>query len=300
MPIPDYQSIMLPVLEFLGDDKSKHRREVMEYLAKRFELTEEEKLSRLLSGSQTTFGNRMDWASTHLVKAGLLERPSPGYLRITIRGQTTLAQQPQSINRSFLQQFEEYRSGWGNSPPPEVPATIVTEDTPEEKIDKTYHEIRQALVEELLDTVKRRDPWFFQHLIVGLMVKMGYGSPRTEGPHLKLSGDEGIDGIIDQDTLGLDTIYLQAKRWSGNVGRPDIQKFVGALQGQKARKGVFITTSSFTNEAKTYAADTGVVLIDGVNLAQFMIDHDVGVTTVQTYAVKRINLDYFPDEALEG
>ena len=303
MAIPDYQSIMLPMLQFLGDGKERHRRDVVEYLVNQFQLTEEERFSRLPSGSQRVIDNRTDWASTHLVKAGLLERPRPGYLQITDPGKGALSQQPQNIDRSFLQQFEEYRSGWGNSdPPPKSSVTVIPEDTPEVRIDKSFGEIRQALADELLERVKRCDPRFFEELVVDLLEKMGYGKSRNEGPHRKQSGDEGIDGIIDQDALGLDTIYLQAKRWGGNVGSPEIYKFAGALLGQKARKGVFITTSSFTTDAKDYASkiDATIVLIDGAELAQRMIDHDVGVTPKETYVVKGIDSNYFRDQPVQA
>ena len=295
MPIPSFQAMLLPLLEGIRDGQMHHRYASSEALCRTFQITAEEREESLSSGKNLLL-NRVDWALHHLFKAGLLGRPSRGYVQITPLGREVLGGEHTPIDLKLLRQLNS--GGDGSDKGEDEPA-----DTPDERMEKAQSESQGALADLLLETVKRHRPKFFEDLIVDLMIRMGYGNPRAEGHHLKASGDEGIDGIIDQDALGLDTVYLQAKRWSGAVGRPEIQKFVGALHGQKARKGVFITTSSFTNEARTYASGldaTTVRLIDGRKLAELMIDHDVGVTTTKTYAVKRINLDYFPDEPQEG
>ena len=219
-------------------------------------------------------------------------------MRISDAGRHVLAQEPSRIDIKFLVSLDPSKSG--SSPEgQEPPGSEPPRDTPEERIGAAYRELRQALAEELLDTIKTHPPMFFERLVVDLMVAMGYGGSREEaGQVIGGPGDEGIDGTINEDTLGLDSIYLQAKRWSGVVGRPEIQQFAGALHGKKARKGVFITTSSFTGDAKTFAEglETRIILIDGTRLAQLMIDHGIGVTTVQTIPVHRLNWGYFPEQ----
>ena len=305
MAIPDYQSITLPLLELAGDGKTRQIRKAVDILAQHFALTDDETRELLPSGQQTRFHNRVAWARTYLTKAGLSESPKRGFFRITDRGRNVLAGKPSKINIKFLEQFEEFKrfqqSRRTHAPP--VDATElgdgIPEDTPAETLQEAYLALRKNLADDLLETVKKSPPEFFERLVVDLLVRMGYGGSRQEaGEAIGRSGDEGIDGIIKEDRLGLDIIYIQAKRWEGVISRPEVQKFAGALQGQHARKGVFITTSKFSREAMEYAANiqTKVILIGGSRLAELMIDHGVGVTTEATYELKRIDSDYFPDE----
>lgn len=304
MAIPDYQSIMLPLLRLAGDGETHRMRETIDTLANDFGLSEDEKRDLLPSGKQPTFDNRVGWARTYMAKAGLLESPKRGHFRITERGRQVLAKNPPAINLDFLEQFEEFvrfRELRREKPLPsraeEIGAGI--EETPEENLETAYQTLRAGLTAEILETVKKCSPEFFEKLVVDLLVRMGYGGSRREaGQAIGRSGDEGIDGIIKEDRLGLDIIYVQAKRWENSVGRPELQKFAGALQGQRARKGIFITTSAFSREALDYAGniDTKIILIDGPKLAEFMIDHGVGVTTEATYELKRIDSDYFSEE----
>ncbi|MDZ7372048.1 MAG: restriction endonuclease [candidate division KSB1 bacterium] len=301
MPIPDYQSIMLPLLRFAGDGQEHSLRETIEALADEFRLTDEERSRLLPSGQRAFFDNRVGWARTYLKKAGLLETTRRGYYRITERGKQVLRQKPAKIDTAFLLQFQEFgeflktnRIG-SNEPQGKQEET----QTPEEMIETAYQKLRQDLAAELLQLIKERPPAFFERLVIDLLVRMGYGGTRKDaGEAIGRTGDGGIDGIIKEDRLGLDIVYVQAKRWESAVGRPEIQKFAGALQGQRARKGIFITTSSFTQDALDYVAriDSKIVLIDGNMLAQLMIDHNVGVTTAASYELKRIDSDYFTEE----
>ena len=241
-------------------------------------------------------------AETYLKKAGLLDSPKRAVFRITQRGMTTLASNPERIDVKVLEQFPEFiefrdasRSEGGAAAAGELPPATTT---PEESIELAHQSLREQLAAELLRRILGCSPTFFEQLVVELLVKMGYGGSRKDaGERIGQTGDGGIDGIIKEDRLGLDTLFIQAKRWQGPVGRPEIQKFVGALQGQRAKKGVFITTSNYTAEATDYAGriDTKVVLIDGKQLAGLMIDFDVGVAPAATYTVKRIDSDYFED-----
>ena len=304
MAIPDYQTIMLPLLDFVSDGKEHRIRESVEALAGHFGLSEKERLELLPSGKQPTFNNRVNWASTYMKEAGLVEKPRRGYLKITDRGLSVLEEKPEKINSKFLERYPEFiafrqRSGKAVTPKPQIVAEEADKQTPIEAIESAYQTVRNSLVTELLQQIRACSPEFFEHLVVDVLVKMGYGGTRKDaGKAIGKSGDEGIDGIINEDRLGLDVIYIQAKRWEGTVSRPEIQKFVGALQGQKARKGIFITTSAFSKQAQQYASmiENNVVLIDGESLANLMIDHDVGTTLVSSYEIKRVDSDYF-DEA---
>ena len=296
---------MLPLLEFATDGETRHRRETYDTLARRFNLTEDEKSEVLPSGRGPRFVNRVLWARSYLTNAGLLESPKRGYFRITERGRDVLAGKPTAINIKFLEQFEEFKSFQQRRRQPSSqvvatdPASETQEDTPEETLQDAYLVLRKNLADEVLKAVMESPPSFFEQLVVDLLLRMGYGGSRQEaGEAIGRSGDEGIDGIIKEDRLGLDIIYVQAKRWENVVGRPDVQKFAGALQGKRARKGVFITTSTFSRDAMAFAAniDTKIILIEGAKLAELMIDHGVGVTTEETYEVKRIDSDYFPDD----
>lgn len=302
MAIPDYQTCMLPFLRYLADGNEHTLRDTEESLAEHFGLTPAERAELLPSGQQGIFKNRIGWARTYLKKALLLDSPKRGIFRITERGLNTLAANPTKIDVKYLEQFPEFiefreisktENGTITAPEATPPKT-----TPEEAIELAYQGIRELLSQELLSRILACSPTFFEQLVVELLVKMGYGGSRRDaGERIGQTGDGGIDGIIKEDRLGLDTIFIQAKRWQGTVGRPEIQKFVGALQGQRAKKGVFITTSSYTSEAADYASriDTKVVLIDGKRLADLMIDFDVGVAAAASYVVKRIDTDYFEE-----
>lgn len=299
MPIPDFQTLMLPVLEIFEDGNEHSIHEALDSLAHRFELTEEELNQLLPSGKQTTFYNRVGWARTYLSKSGLLEMTRRSFYKLTDRGKAVLASNPTRIDMKFLEQFPEYvefRQSRRKQTKESPEVSEIDELTPEEILEEAYQEIRDNLALEVLDQVMGCTPAFFERLVVDMLVKMGYGGSRSEAARaVGRTGDGGIDGIIDEDRLGLDTIYIQAKRWESSVGRPEIQKFVGALMGRRARRGIFITTSSFSKEAAEYVStiDFKVILIDGKRLAELMIDYDVGVTVVSSYQLKRIDSDYF-------
>lgn len=299
MAVPDFQSIMRPLLEHLADGAIHSNRETNETLAERFQLTEEELAEMLPSGYARLFENRIGWAKTHLKGAGLIEAPSRARYRITSRGLAAL-EHGQLINMAYLRQFDEYREFQSGARPEKVtePNRSTDELTPSEHLEFGYQKVREELEDELIAKVKSASPAFFERLVVELLVSMGYGGSRKDaGQTLGKSGDGGIDGVIKEDRLGLDVIYLQAKRWEGTVGRPEVQKFAGALQGQRAKKGIFLTTSSFSAEAIQYASviDSRIVLIDGETLAGLMIDAGVGVSKVATYEVKRLDSDYFEE-----
>lgn len=302
MPIPDFQTLMLPLLEAHADYKEHLNRDLVERLADQFQLTEEERREMLPSGRARLFDNRIAWAKSHILQAGLLMAPRRAISVITERGMEALKNHPQKIDLRVLQEFEEYREFRNRRKNEDDSSHLAIEEdsdsglTPEELLEDAYLKIRRQIESELLTQIKSAPPDFLERLIVDLVVRMGYGGSRKDaGEALGRSGDEGIDGIIKEDPLGLDIIYLQAKRWEGTVGRPEIQKFAGALQGQRAKKGIFITTSSFTTEALEYVSriDTKIILIDGTRLAKLMFDHGVGVTTATNYEVKRIDSDYF-------
>ncbi|NQT74272.1 MAG: restriction endonuclease [Chloroflexi bacterium] len=301
MPIPDYQSIMLPLLKLLSDEQEHSLREVTDKLGNEFHLTEDEYKELLPSGRQATFDNRVGWARTYLKKAGLIESTRRGYTRVTQRGKQVIKDNPEKINVKYLRQFEEFNQFKSRKREKTETGKEWNEDseeTPEELLESAHSKVRQDLVAELLQTIKSCSPTFFEHLVIDVLVKMGYGGTRKDaGKAMGRSGDGGIDGIIKEDRLGLDTIYIQAKRWDNSVGRPEIQKFAGALQGQKAKKGIFITTSIYTKEAEEFVTniDNKIVLIDGDTLGQLMIDHDVGVSRIALYEIKKVDSDYFTE-----
>jgi len=304
MTIPDFQTVMLPLMQFANDAHEHTLREAIEHLAHCFNLSDAERKELLPSGRQPIFDNRVGWARTHLKKAGLLESPGRSLFKITDRGSELLRHNPPTINVRILKQFPEYLEFIGATPNGKTTNSDDNEstaaETPQETLEAAYQNLRKALAQDLLERVKACSSEFFEQLVVELLVKMGYGGSIHEaGRAIGKSGDEGIDGIIKEDKLGLDVIYVQAKRWTDNVvGRPELQKFVGALAGQGARKGIFITTSKFTEQARSYAPrnETKIVLVDGEQLAQYMIDYDLGVSTLETYAVKKVDSDYFGDE----
>lgn len=304
MAVPDFQSIMLPLLAYVADGKVRSIAETVESLADQFQLTEDERIELIPSNRQTKFYNRVSWAHVYLARAGLLEQQRRGYYKITEQGRSVLADKPTRIDIHFLRQFPsfvEFRDTKPEASAIEAAPEPAATKTPEEVMDDAYQEIRDNLAQELLAQVMKCSPAFFERMVVELLVKMGYGGSRAEAARaVGQTGDGGIDGIIDEDRLGLDTIYIQAKRWDGSssVGRPEIQRFVGALMGRRARKGIFITTASFSADARAYVnnIDFKVVLIDGKRLAELMIDYDIGLTNVLTYQLKRIDSDYFSED----
>lgn len=297
---------MLPVLKLASDGEEHKFSQAVEELADEFSLTSEERNELLPSGSQAVFNNRVGWARSYLKQAGLLASPKRGFFTITQRGKELLTTNPAKVDVSVLAQypeFVEFKSRKKEKNEFEAQPELLSEQdatqTPEDALASAYSKLRKSLESEILSAVKEVSPSFFERLVVDLLVKIGYGGNRLDaGKALGKSGDGGIDGIINEDRLGLDVIYVQAKRWEGAVGRPEIQKFAGALQGQRAKKGVFITTSSFTKEAEEYASfiDSRVILIDGEKLSKLMAEHNVGVSTVGQYEVKKIDLDYFDNE----
>lgn len=322
MAVPDYQTIMLPLLQYASDGEEHTSRDPVDSLMVYFNLTEAEQQEILPSG-RTVFADRTGWALTYLRQAGLLQRTRRGYFRITERGTSLLATYPNRIDNRLLAQYAEFRAflARNRKATPQAPAeaasngnsgatangvsialvedAVQQRQTPSELLEDAYQTIRQDLAQELLERIKACSPSFFERLVVELLVKMGYGGSRKDaGEAVGHSGDEGIDGIIKEDRLGLDVIYIQAKRWERTIGRPEVHQFAGALTGQHARKGIFITTSSFSKDAQQFVmgVDTKIVLIDGKHLAEMMIDHDVGVATTITYQVKRVDSDYFTEE----
>lgn len=299
MPIPDFQSLMLPLLRCLADGTEHNVRDLITHLAEEFALTEEERKELLPSGQQSVFDNRVGWARTYLKKAGLLESPRRGWVQITPRGLDVLREEPQRIDIGLLERFEEFRAFRMRSKTAAPKEQAEDEQSPEESLARAYEALKQSILVELLDQLKSASPAFFERLVVELLVRMGYGGSFQDAARaIGRRGDEGIDGIIKEDRLGLDAIYVQAKRWEQPVGRPEIQRFAGALQGHRARKGVFLTTSTFSKDACEYVEkiDNKIVLIDGKQLAELMFEYDVGVSTVGAYPVKKVDTDFFLEQ----
>lgn len=295
MAVPGYESMMLPLLQFAARKGTVvHKHEMLDALAEVLNLTDEDRMEMLPSGIRSTFSNRAGWAITYLKKAGLLASTQKGYYQITDRGRGLLKKPISAINVKLLEQYPEFLEFKQLKRPPDYPAA-----TPSEALEAAYENLRTELADELLSKLKTISPAFFERVVVELLVKMGYGGSRADaGKAVGRSGDGGIDGIIKEDKLGLDVVYIQAKRWDNNsVGRPGVMQFAGALQAQRANKGVFITTTRFTDEARNYVSQIGskIVLIDGAQLTNLMIEHDVGVSTVSLYPVKRIDNDYFEE-----
>jgi restriction system protein len=298
MSVPDYQTIMLPLLRAVGDGQEHLMTDVITELSNEFKLTDEERQRMQPSGVQTVMYNRVGWARTYMLKAGLLERTARGKIRITQRGKDVLSKRPTRIDQKFLQQFPEFLEFKKVSVPKDEEEEERLE-TPDDLLGSGYQKLKQTLTEDLLEHIKNCSPTFFENLVIDLLVAMKYGGSLEDARRVGKSGDGGIDGVIKEDKLGLDEIYVQAKRWDkGTVGRPVIQSFVGSLEGRKARKGVFITTSQFSNDAREFVKhlEKKVVLIDGEELASLMIEHGVGVAPVATYDVKKIDSDYFAEE----
>ena len=303
MAIPDYQTIMLPLLKYVSDGKEHSIREIIDALSERFGLTTEEKKRLLPSGRQTVFYNRVGWAKSYLTKAGLLKSNRRSYCEITQRGMGVLAKKITEMDAAYLERFPEFLEFKNIAKKKEANIKFLELDekvqkTPEEIIEDVYQELIRDLAQNLVVEIMNCSPDYFEQLVVDLLLKMGYGGSRKDaGKAIGKSGDEGIDGIIKEDRLGLDIIYIQAKRWKTPVGRPEIQKFAGALLGQRAKKGVLITTSTFTEEVKQYvdSIDSKIVLVDGEQLGRLMIDHNIGVSTDVTFEIKIIDSDYFDE-----
>ncbi len=313
MAIPKYDEMMLPLLRLLVDGQSHQKRELTDKIAEHFKLTPEEREQMLPSTRATYVKHRTGWAAFGLRKAGLATNPVEGTLQITDEGRKFLATNPSGrLTRSVLMQFEPFRQFVAEmktraasavktrtGTAAELAPADEDEATPEERIEAAFGELRETLIGELRAKLATTDPFRFEQVVLDLLVAMGYGGSRKEAAAVtQKTNDEGIDGVINEDRLGLDVIYIQAKRWKANVGRDEIQNFVGALAGKKASKGVFITTSSFNSNATNYAESLHqkVILIDGRRLAELMIEHGIGVAEEHAYSVKKIDSDYF-DEA---
>jgi len=309
MAIPDYQAIMLPLLEIAAQKGPLGSSEAVALVSDHFKLSEEERGTLLPSGKQAIITNRVGWALTYMVKAGLLNRPQRGVTAVTDLGKEVLDGNPPSINVLYLKQFPEFQAFRKTRHDKNGDSLIIkpvphsADQTPEEMFEGSYQELKEGWIDELLSKIKSCSPAFFERLVVDVIVAMGYGGSRVEaGKAVGKSGDEGIDGIINEDRLGLDVIYLQAKRWEGNVSRPDVQKFAGALQGKRAKKGILITTSDFTSEAKEFVRniEAKIVLLSGRQLAELMLEHRVGVTVTATYELKKIDSDFFEEDNMES
>lgn len=301
--VPKFEYFILPYLLFLSDEKPHTLKDLTEFISSYLKLSDEDKVEMTKKGSFNKLYDRTQWSGTYLRKALLTEAVGKGKYVITKRGLDLLATNPTYIDRTLLSQYPEFLEFLGkkNSKEADDISTIEdTETTPFELMEKSSRELRDELVNELLDAIKTQSPIFFEHLVIKLLVAMGYGGSFEDAANVtKYSHDEGIDGVIKEDRLGLDNIYIQAKRYdSGKVGRKEIQSFVGALSGKGATKGIFITTSTFTKDASDYkpASNIKIVLMDGQQLANYMIDYNIGVSVRQTFEVKRIDSDFFSEE----
>ena len=299
MAVPDFQSIMLPLLKITGDKKEHRLSEVTEALAQEFSLTDDDRKELLPSGSQGKFDNRVGWARTYLTKAGLLEKVERGSFRITERGLKVLSEKPDYINIKFLKQYKEIREFIGLEPGPDNGEVVVDEKTPEEILAESYQKLRDDLAQELLAQIKSMSPKFFENLVVSLLVGLGYGGSRRDAAQaVGKTKDGGVDGVIKEDSLGLEVLYVQAKRWENTVGSPLVQGFAGSLDKMYSKKGVFITTSTFSKDAIKFveAIEKKIILIDGQQLVNLMIDYNIGVTESQKYTIKKIDMDFFTEE----
>lgn len=300
MSLPNYQQFLYPVLKIVQEGKGCSLKETYEPIADQLGISQEERQELLPSGRQQIYKNRIGWAKTYLIKAGLLESHKRGYFNITEKGQKVLNSGIKDITTNYLLQFESFAEFMQTKKKEETSSYQEIEpNTPEEQIEEAIEEMNKALASDLLQYLQNASPSFFEQVVVELIVKMGYGgSIKEAGEVVGKSGDEGIDGIIKEDKLGLDIIYIQAKRWETVISRPEIQKFAGALQGKRAKKGIFITTSSFSKQALEYISkiDNKIILIDGKRLANLMIENGIGVSKINTYQVNRIDTDYFLEE----
>jgi restriction system protein len=296
VPVPDFQSVMFPLLKLASDKQDHTISGAIQALADQFALSEEDRRELLPSGRQAVFDNRVGWARTYLAKAGLLEHSGRGRFHITSRGLEILSQELDRITVGFLKQFPEFVEFHTATKKTEPVAAL---ESPEEVLEASYQSLRLELAHELLERIKAAPPRFFEKLVIDLLVGMGYGGSRKDaGEAVGQTGDGGVDGIINEDRLGLDVLYIQAKRWQGSVSSATVREFAGSLEGHRAHKGVLITTSSFTKDAHEFVDRVGkkIILIGGERLAELMINFNIGVTTSASYEVKKIDLGYFPDE----
>jgi restriction system protein len=298
--IPDFQTIMLPLLKTFNDGKQKTSKELRGEMISHFDISEDEQNEKIPSGKQPLYYNRVAWAIAYLKMADLISSPARAVYSITEEGKKVLENPPEKITINFLKQFD----GFSKNRNPEKDTELddnnqIVEKTPDELIEIGYKQVKNELSLQILNQIKECSPYFFEKLVLDLLIKMGYGgSEMANGEVTPKGSDEGIDGIIKEDKLGLDKIYIQAKKWENCVGRPEIQKFVGALQGKRAKKGIFITMSTFTKEALEYAEnlDVAVILIDGKKLANYMIENELGVSLKQNYKIFNVDTDYFIEE----
>lgn len=302
MAVPDYQELMLPMMRTVADGTDHKVVALVEALSDEYKLTDDERAQLLPSGHQRVIVNRTHWAATYLVKGGLLTRAVRGSVRLTDRGRQVLEAPPPRIDVKFLGQYPEFLAWRARTKPVTVAEPEQALQDPEELLDSTYAAVRRSVEADLLDNVLASSPEFFEQLVIELLLAMGYGGAQASeaARHVGRSGDDGIDGVIDEDKLGLDAIYIQAKRWAVDrpVRRPDLQAFAGSLEGQRATKGVFITTSRFTDDAREYVGRISrrIRLIDGDALARLMYDHGIGVRGQRTYDVRRVDTAYFEGE----
>jgi restriction system protein len=299
MPVPTYDKLMRPIL-VRATEEPITRRSMNDAMAEEFQLTDEERAELLPSGSSTFIANRVGWAMTFLTKAGLIKKVEKFTYRATEAAEPFLRKYPGGFSEKELKTIPGFEAAWGTKSPKDQPLTpaVSSTATPEDLIDSAITQVSDSLRDEILEQLLNVNPYRFEQVVIDLLFAMGYGGSREEAAMVtKKSGDEGIDGIINEDRLGLDVIYVQAKRWKSTVGRPDVQGFVGALAGKQAQKGVFITTSNFTADAIQFARGLSqkVILIDGIRFADLMMEHNVGVSTTRTIALKRIDTDYFEE-----
>jgi restriction system protein len=307
MAVPGFEGFMLPILKIAADGQEHRVRDVRDALADQFRLSPEDRTQLLPSGADKLLNNRVGWAVSFLKHALLIEAPRRGHFQITPRGKEVLSKTPTEITSKFLMQFPEF-ANWGTTPSDEGQEQVTSSNepiqqlsiTPQEQMENGYAKLKRDLEGELLAKVKACSPEFFEEVVVRLLVAMGYGGSASEARRIGRGGDGGVDGVIKEDRLGLEQIYVQAKRWdSTSVQRPEVQAFVGALAGKKSRRGVFITTSAFTKGAQEYAQsiDTAkVVLMDGPKLAEYMVEYGIGVATVRQFEIKAIDHDFFEDD----
>lgn len=294
--VPPFEQFLDPYLRYLQDGNPRTYKEMCDRMRDHFNLTQEDYDELLTSGSQTRLMNRVMWCATYFRKAGLIEPLSgrPRRNRITKEGLQFLKKHKNTIERSDLMSIPQFVSFKNSSHSSEQIEPIVEEKTPTEILEDTFNEVQESLASDLMEQLQKVDPKHFEKIVVDLVVRMGYGA----GEPTRYSKDDGIDGIINEDALGLGIIYIQAKRWTNPVGKPELQKFAGAIIEKGSRKGIFITTSTFSKEAKQYnpGSDLHIILIDGHRLSQLMIEHNVGVSLRKSYEVKRIDSDYFDEE----
>ena len=300
MAVPGFQKWFKPLLKILGDGESHKLPELYEVLANQLGLSPEDRLEMLPSGKQLTYQNRIGWARTYMKKAGLLQFPMRGHCQITELGRKVLEEDPEPLNVKYLKRFPAFVEFHTYTPgeKEDDSSDDKTVATPEEVLEEAHKELRDTVTHEILEHVKAALPVFFESLVVELLLRIGYGGSREDaGRTVGRSGDGGVDGIIKEDRLGLDVVYIQAKRWENTVGRPTVQAFAGSLEGFRARKGVMITTSTFSREAIEYVGqiEKRIVLVDGPELARLMFEHNLGVSLVTSYEVKRLDTDYFED-----